>query len=178
MPLPPPSCDPHWARRRQPRLRSAIACCSERVIPSINVQTSQMPRRARDALRRQEQAFSERSRDNRFARRSAAKFRNYVIREQEDERFCDVMTWVGQAAWPMTNVRNLKLSYWKRLAKKPENRLIGPLPEFAGFTPEEYDLGDGKPRSKGEVWFSVTDQPTFAVAGFWQHTASCPASPW
>lgn len=31
-------------------------------------------------------------------------------------------------------------------------------------------IGDGKPPRKGEMWFSVTDQPVFAVAGFWQHT--------
>jgi putative SOS response-associated peptidase YedK len=29
-------------------------------------------------------------------------------------------------------------------------------------------LGDGKPPIKGEMWFQVTDQPLFAIAGFWQ----------
>ena len=45
-----------------------------------------------------------------------------------------------------------------------------PLTEFAEFTPEKHDLGDGKPPLKGEMWFSVIDQPVFAVAGFWQRT--------
>lgn len=30
--------------------------------------------------------------------------------------------------------------------------------------------GDGKPPFKGEMWFQVTDQPVFPVAGFWQRT--------
>jgi putative SOS response-associated peptidase YedK len=88
------------------------------------------------------------------------------------------MTWDvlgGQAAYPMTNVRNLKLPQWRRLAEKPENRCIIPLTEFAEFTPDKHDLGDGKPPLKGEMWFSVVDQPTFAVAGFWQQTAVGPS---
>jgi putative SOS response-associated peptidase YedK len=83
------------------------------------------------------------------------------------------MTWDvlgGQAPWPMTNVRNLKLPQWRKLAENPENRCLVPLTEFAEFTPEKHDLGDGKPPLKGEMWFSVTDQPVFAVGGFWQHT--------
>lgn len=118
--------------------------------------------------------FSERPRDNRFnPAELRPKSRNYVIREQDGERAWDVMTWDvlgGQAAWPMTNVRNLKLPQWRKLAEKPENRCLVPLTEFAEFTPEKHDLGDGKPPLKGEMWFSVTDQPVFAVAGFWQHT--------
>ncbi|MET3762118.1 SOS response-associated peptidase family protein [Sphingomonas sp. UYEF23] len=119
--------------------------------------------------------FSERPRDNRFnPAELRPKSRNYVIREQEGERFWDVMTWDvlgGLAPWPMTNVRQLALPQWRRLAAKPENRCVIPLTEFAEFTPEKHDLGDGKPPLKGEMWFSVTDQPVFAVAGFWQRTA-------
>lgn len=118
--------------------------------------------------------FSERPRDNRFnPSELRPKSRNYVVREQDGERAWDVMTWDvlgGQASWPMTNVRNLKLPQWRKLAEKPENRCLVPLTEFAEFTPEKHDLGDGKPPLKGEMWFSVTDQPVFAVAGFWQHT--------
>jgi len=43
--------------------------------------------------------------------------------------------------------------------------------EFCEWTPDEHDLGHGEPPLKGEMWFSVTDQLTFAVAGFWQATA-------
>lgn len=120
--------------------------------------------------------FSERPRDNRFnPAELRPKSRNYVVREQDGERAWDVMEWDvlgGQAAWPMTNVRNLKLPQWRKLAEKPENRCLVPLTEFAEFTPEKHDLGDGKPPLKGEMWFSVTDQPVFAVAGFWQRTAT------
>lgn len=118
--------------------------------------------------------FGERPRDNRFnPQELRPKSRNYVIREQDGERAWDVMEWDvlgGAAKWPMTNVRNLNLPQWRKLAEKPENRCVVPLTEFAEFTPDKHDLGDGKPPLKGEMWFSVTRQPTFAVAGFWQHT--------
>lgn len=119
--------------------------------------------------------FGERPRDNRFnPQELRPKSRNYVIRERENgERAWEVMTWDvlgGKAAWPMTNVRQLRLPQWRRLAEKPENRCLIPLTEFAEFTPEKHDLGDGKPPLKGEMWFSVPAQPVFAVAGFWQAT--------
>ncbi len=96
-----------------------------------------------------------------------------MIREAGGERAWGVMTWDvlgGQAAYPMTNVRNLALPQWRRLAADPANRCVIPLTEFCEFTPDRHDLGDGKPPLKGEMWFSVTDQPVFAVAGFWQET--------
>jgi putative SOS response-associated peptidase YedK len=118
--------------------------------------------------------FTERPRDNRFdPRELRPKSRNYVIREEAGERAWDVMTWDvlgGGAAWSMTNVRNLGLKQWRALAANPENRCIVPLTEFCEFTPEKHDLGDGKPPLKGEMWFQVTDQPVFPVAGFWQRT--------
>lgn len=97
-----------------------------------------------------------------------------VVREQGGERVIDAMSWDvlgGQAKWPMTNVRNLALPQWKRLAELPERRCLVPLTEFCEWTPTKHDLGDGKPPLKGEMWFAVEDQPTFAVAGFWQPTA-------
>lgn len=118
--------------------------------------------------------FSERPRDNRFnSHELRPKSRSYVIREQAGERGWDVMTWDitgGKAPFPMTNVRNLGLPQWRRLAADPANRCIVPLTEFCEFTPERHDLGDGKPPLKGEMWFRVTDQPVFAIAGFWQMT--------
>ncbi|UUL84050.1 SOS response-associated peptidase family protein [Sphingomonas qomolangmaensis] len=118
--------------------------------------------------------FGERPRDNRFdAKELRPKGRAYVIREHDGERAWDVMLWDvlgGQASWPMTNVRNLKLPQWRKLAEKPENRCLVPLTEFCEWTPDKHDLGDGKPPLKGEMWFQVTDQPVFAVAGFWQQT--------
>ncbi|WP_419826832.1 SOS response-associated peptidase family protein [Sphingomonas sp.] len=118
--------------------------------------------------------FDERPRDNRFdPRELRPRGRAYVIREQDGVRAWDVQEWDvlgGQAAWPMTNVRNLGLPQWRRLAERPENRCLVPLTEFCEWTPEKQDLGDGKPPLKGEMWFAVPDQPVFAVAGFWQRT--------
>ena len=112
--------------------------------------------------------------DNRFdPRELRPKSRAYVVREIDGKRVLDVMGWDvlgGGAAWPMTNVRNLGLKQWQRLAENPERRCLVPLTEFCEWTPEKHDLGDGKPPLKGEIWFAVTDQPIFAVAGFWQQT--------
>lgn len=119
--------------------------------------------------------FNGRPTDNRFhPQELRPKGRSYVIRERADgERAWDVMVWDilgGRTPYPMTNVRQLDLPQWRRLAEKPENRCLVPLTEFAEFTPDRHDLGDGKPPLKGEVWFAVADQPVFAVAGFWQAT--------
>ncbi len=112
--------------------------------------------------------------DNRFKPDELyPKSRAHVVREEDGKRGVDIMQWDvlgGGAAWPMTNVRNLGLPQWRRLAEKPENRCLIPLTEFCEWTPEKHDLGDGKPPVKGEMWFDVTDQPIFAVAGFWQRT--------
>ncbi len=122
--------------------------------------------------------FDERPRENTFnPPELRPKSRNYVVREQGGVRAWDVMSWDvlgGQAPWPMTNVRNLKLPQWRKLAEKPENRCLIPLTEFCEWTPDKHDLGDGKPPLKGEMWFAVIDQPTFAVAGFWQHLKDGP----
>eukprot|EP01012_Entosiphon_sulcatum_P035065 TRINITY_DN44528_c0_g1_i1.p2 TRINITY_DN44528_c0_g1~~TRINITY_DN44528_c0_g1_i1.p2 ORF type:complete len:147 (+),score=28.43 TRINITY_DN44528_c0_g1_i1:3-443(+) len=72
----------------------------------------------------------------------------------------------------MTNVRQLGKPQWKRLAAAPENRCLVPLTEFCEWTPKPVDLQDGKKPLKGEMWFAVTDQPQFAVAGFWQQTVA------
>lgn len=104
----------------------------------------------------------------------APRARAPVVREVDGERVVDVMSWDvlgGGAPWPMTNVRNLGLSQWRALAAKPANRCLVPLTEFCEWTPDKHDLGDGKRAVKGEMWFAVTDQPLFAVGGFWQPTA-------
>ncbi len=122
--------------------------------------------------------FGERPRENTFSPQELRpRSRNYVVREKDGIRDWDVMSWDvlgGQAAWPMTNVRNLKLPQWRKLAERPENRCLIPLTEFCEWTPDKHDLGDGKPPLKGEMWFAVTDQPRFAVAGFWQHLKDGP----
>lgn len=113
--------------------------------------------------------------DNRFHPvELSPRSRTYIIRENGGLRGIDVMAWDmlgGQAKWPMTNVRQLTLPQWRRLAEKPENRCLIPLTEFCEWTPEAVDCGDGRKPLKGEMWFQVVDQPLFAVAGFWQHGA-------
>lgn len=56
-----------------------------------------------------------------------------VVREGGGRRGIDVMGWDvlgGQGPWPMTNVRNLALPQWRKLAGRPENRCFIPLTEF------------------------------------------------
>ncbi|WP_294392657.1 SOS response-associated peptidase family protein [uncultured Sphingomonas sp.] len=110
--------------------------------------------------------------DNRFNwQELAPRGRAYVLRQNDRGLGLDVMIWDvldGQAAWPMTNVRQLGLAQWRRLAERPENRCLIPLTEFCEWTPKAVDLRDGKKPIKGEMWFQVTDQAIFMVAGFWQ----------
>lgn len=111
--------------------------------------------------------------DNRFdPKELRPRGRAFVIRQEDGRRGTDVMGWDvlgGGAKWPMTNVRNLQLPQWRRLAERPENRCLIPLTEFCEWTPDTHAVGTGKP-IKGEMWFSVVDQPIFMVAGFWQET--------
>jgi putative SOS response-associated peptidase YedK len=113
--------------------------------------------------------------DNRFNwKELTPRSRAYVVRDEDGFRGLDIMSWDvlgGQAAWPMTNVRNLHLPQWRKLAANRENRCLIPLTEFCEWTPHAFDLEDGKKPVKGEMWFAVPEQPIFAVAGFWQHLA-------
>lgn len=110
----------------------------------------------------------ERPRDNRFNPRELyPKARAYIIQREAGTNGLDVMEWdvlAGAAKFPMTNVRQLQLPQWRRLASAPENRCLIPLTAFCEWTPKP----DPEQGIKGEMWFSVTDQPTFAVAGLWQ----------
>lgn len=97
-----------------------------------------------------------------------------VVRSEETQRIIDLMQWDvlgGGAKWPMTNVRQLGLPQWRKLAEKPENRCLVPLTEFCEWEQKPTDLGDGKKPIRAERWFKATDQPLFAVAGFWQPLA-------
>jgi putative SOS response-associated peptidase YedK len=121
--------------------------------------------------------LADRPMDNRFdPRELAPRSRAWIVRRDERGLGLDVMAWDvlgGQARWPMTNVRNLALPQWRRLAERPENRCLVPLTEFCEWTQTVHDVGGGRP-IKGEMWFRVTDQPLFAVAGLWQPTAKGP----
>ena len=97
----------------------------------------------------------------------------FVVREELGRPAVEVMLWDvlgGAGKWKMTNVRNLALPQWRKLATEPNNRCLVPLTEFCEWTPDPQQVGKGKP-VKGEMWFAVTDQPVFAVAGFWQQTS-------
>lgn len=118
--------------------------------------------------------LADRPMDNRFdPQELRPRSRAYIVREGDGGRGLgvDVMEWDllgGMASFPMTNVRNLGLPQWRHLAAYPQQRCLVPLTEFCEWTPDVHDLGDGKKPIKGEMWFAVTDQPRFAVAGFWQ----------
>jgi putative SOS response-associated peptidase YedK len=118
--------------------------------------------------------LADRPMDNRFNPAELTPLaRAWVVRDNDRGRGVDVMAWDvlgGLAKFPMTNVRQLHLPQWRRLAERPENRCLVPVTEFAEWTPDKHDLGDGKPPIKGEMWFQVQDQPQFAIAGFWQGT--------
>jgi putative SOS response-associated peptidase YedK len=95
-------------------------------------------------------------RPNRDPVELAPRAKAYVIREERDRRVLDVMGWDvlgGQAAWPMTKVRNLALPQWRRLAAEPHSRCLMPLTEFCEWTPEKHQIGEGEP-IKGEMWFA------------------------
>jgi putative SOS response-associated peptidase YedK len=91
----------------------------------------------------------------------------YVVRQENEGRIVEAMGWDvlgGMGKFPMTNVRQLGLPQWRRLAERPEKRCLVPLTEFCEWTPEK----DPVHKIKGEMWFGVPAQPIFAVAGFWQ----------
>lgn len=115
---------------------------------------------------------AERPRDNRFnPAELVPRNRAYVIRNDAGRRALDIMSWDvlgGTARFPMTNVRQLHLPQWRRLAEDPAHRCLIPLTEFCEWAPIATDLDDGKKPVKGEMWFRPTDQDVFAVAGFWR----------
>ena len=123
--------------------------------------------------------LADRPMDNRFNPVELVPFgRAYVVRDDDRGRGVDVMAWDvlgGLAKRPMktggpprplamTNVRNLGLPQWRRLAERPENRCIIPLTEFCEWGREK----DPEMGIKGEMWFACADQPIFGVAGLWQ----------
>ena len=115
--------------------------------------------------------------DNRFDPKELRPFgRAYVVRNDAGRHGIDVMEWdvlAGQAKqggrkMAQTNVRSLHLPQWRSLVADPANRCLIPLTEFCEWARKPSDLGDGRKPIKGEMWFAVTDQPVFAVAGFWR----------
>lgn len=94
-----------------------------------------------------------------------------VITSKGGQRSVHIMRWgvLGNdkaARGQGTNVR--QLDRWRWLTTLPERRCLIPVSEFCEQTAQRYDLGDGKPALSGQMWFATTDQPQFAIAGFWQ----------
>lgn len=129
--------------------------------------------------------LADRPMDNRFNPQELVPFgRAWVIRRNDQGRGVDTMAWdllggqakhsavAGSPPRPvaMTNVRNLSLPQWRRLAERPENRCLIPFTEFCEWSRDK----DPEHGIKGEMWFGVADQPIFAVAGFWQAIADKP----
>ena len=102
--------------------------------------------------------------DNRFnPRELTPRSRAYVVRENDRGRGLDIMSWDvlgGGAAWPMTNVRNLGLPQWRRLAEGPENPLPRPADRVLRM-----DAGAARPRrwQKAREGRNVVPGPRSAV---------------
>ena len=66
----------------------------------------------------------------------------------------------------VTNVRNLKSSFWRSMLTKPENRCLVPFTQFA----------EPKPNAgREEIWFTVKEAEVSAFAGIWRFTDEGPA---
>jgi putative SOS response-associated peptidase YedK len=63
---------------------------------------------------------------NRWLMQLTPKSQAPVIRSADSQRIIDMMAWDvlgGQVPWPTTNVRNLKLTQWRKLAEDPAQRV-------------------------------------------------------
>src|SRR4030095_1375558 len=89
-----------------------------------------------------------------------------MVRQDGDGRVMELMRWgfppplnYSRPATPVTNVRNLKSSYWRSWLKH-EPRCLVPATSFSEWT-------DCRP--KVTHWFALADsQPLFAFAGIWR----------
>jgi len=96
-----------------------------------------------------------------------------VVREADGQRVMQSMTWgfplrlktmsPNAKLKPVNNIADLAKPMWKGLAAKPQWRCLIPLTAFAE--------AEGQKGSKTRTWFSVVDQPVFAWAGLWRHSA-------
>ena len=87
-----------------------------------------------------------------------------VIR-QADERLAETMRWgfppPPKGNRPVTNVRNLKSSFWRNWLNKPEQRCLVPVTAFCEY--------EGERGAKVKRWFTIPgDEPLFAFAGIWR----------
>ena len=89
-----------------------------------------------------------------------------VVRMEAGVRVLDRMRWgfppPASARAPVTNVRNLKSSFWRSALGRPDRRCLVPVSEFCEW--------EGEPGAKVERWFSLAAAPLFAFAGIWRPT--------
>ena len=96
-----------------------------------------------------------------------------VVREGAGRRILQSMVWgfplrlktmkPESKPKPVNNIADLRKGMWIGLAKKPEWRCLIPVTGFAE--------AEGPKGAKTRTWFSVKDQPVFAWAGLWRHSA-------
>lgn len=65
---------------------------------------------------------------------------------------------------PVTNIRNLKSSFWRGWLSRPEQRCLVPVTEFCEWT-QAPDPATGRKR---KIWFALKSGEPFAFAGLWR----------
>ncbi len=83
---------------------------------------------------------------------------------KEGAREMVMMRWgfppVGGGTRPVTNIRNLKSSYWRGWLEQPRFRCVVPVTSFCEYT-------DTSPKIAN--WFALSDErPLFCFAGMWR----------
>lgn len=93
-----------------------------------------------------------------------------IVRQEAGQKVVDAMQWGVPLTMKgkregttvtkrITNVRNLKSSFWRSMLTKPEQRCLVPFNTFA----------EPKPNAgREECWFKVTDAPVSCFAGIWR----------
>lgn len=104
-------------------------------------------------------------------------FYGAVIVQNGDDRQIERMEWGVPTQVPskrdpeakltkyVTNVRNLRSSFWASMLKTPARRCLVPVTSFS-----EYGLAPGEDGKKPLHWFDVPSRPIFAFAGIWRPT--------
>jgi putative SOS response-associated peptidase YedK len=95
-----------------------------------------------------------------------------VVREVGGSRILQAMTWgfplplkskktgLPIKPKPVNNAADLSSFMWRFVAPRPEHRCLIPLSAFCE--------AEGEKGSKTRTWFSVSDEPIAAWAGFWK----------
>lgn len=71
----------------------------------------------------------------------------------------------GEACWPTTQILNLSLPWWRRLAERPAQRCLIPV------TAACVALSPSGKRGGQAAWFTLPGEALFTVAGLWRDHA-------